>query len=61
MDTTHFRAFFPCSWFKRSEKLNQARLTCEQTKEQETKEFDLDVGVQMIDPSFTTLLANPTG
>jgi hypothetical protein len=50
----------PPSRLKHSEKLNR---TCpnEQTKKQETKGFDLDVGVQMIDPSFTALLANPAG
>ena len=52
---------FPPSRLKRSEKLNRTRLTNEQTKKQERKGFDLDVGVQMIDPSFTTLLANPAG
>lgn len=50
---------FPSSRLNRSEKLNRTRHTYKQTKKQEMKGLDLDVGIHMIDPSFTALLANP--
>jgi hypothetical protein len=47
----------PLFYFKGIEKLNQPYIWAK-SKQQETKWFDPDVTVEMIDPSFKALFAN---